>query len=280
MTAQGSFVFNGTERVIVSQVTRSPSVYFTRDKDDNSTLKGQLYPSHGMWVEIEQGANELLKVVLDRTHKITLGLFLKCFGYTNEDIMALFGNHRLIKNVLEKEPQTTQEEALIELARKTRPADVPSAESTRNYINLLFFSDAYYDINRVGRYKMNLKLSIANRITGHISADNIAIDDEIVVKAGEEFTYDVARRIQDAGINEVYILANGERHLIRGNNSPMMHAQAKSVAVRALPNGTEYLFTAVDLPRADKPDMPPAGEMQVFVTVLDGQAPVFTKVIR
>ncbi len=218
MTAQGSFVFNGTERVIVSQVTRSPSVYFTRDKDDNSTLKGQLYPSHGMWVEIEQGANELLKVVLDRTHKITLGLFLKCFGYTNEDIMALFGNHRLIKNVLEKEPQTTQEEALIELARKTRPADVPSAESTRNYINLLFFSDAYYDINRVGRYKMNLKLSIANRITGHISADNIAIDDEIVVKAGEEFTYDVARRIQDAGINEVYILANGERHLIRGNN--------------------------------------------------------------
>ena len=218
MTDQGSFVFNGTERVIVSQVTRSPSVYYTRDKDDNATLRGQLYPSHGMWVEIEQGANEVLKVVLDRSHKITLGLFLKCFGYTNEDILNLFGNHKLIKNVLEKEPQTTQEEALIELARKTRPADVPSAESTRNYINLLFFSDAYYDITRVGRYKMNQKLSIANRITGLVSADNIAIDDEIVIKNGEEFSYEVARRIQDAGINEIYVIVNGERHLIRGNN--------------------------------------------------------------
>ena len=181
MTAEGSFVFNGTERVIVSQVTRSPSVYYTQDKDDTATLRGQLYPNHGMWVEIEQGANEILKVVLDRSHKITLGLFLKCFGYTNDDIMNLFGGHKLIKNVLEKEPQTTQEEALIELARKTRPADVPSAESTRNYINLLFFSDSYYNINRVGRYKMNQKLSIANRITGLVSADNIAIDDEIVI---------------------------------------------------------------------------------------------------
>ncbi len=218
MTDQGSFVFNGTERVIVSQVTRSPSVYYTRDKDDNATLKAQLYPHHGMWVEIEQGANEVLKVVLDRSHKITLGLFLKCFGYSNQDILDLFGNHRLIKNVLEKEPQTTQEEALIELARKTRPADVPSAESTRNYINLLFFSDAYYNINRVGRYKMNQKLSIANRLVGLTSADNIAIDDEVVIKEGEEFTYEVARRIQDAGINEVWVLANGERHLMRGNN--------------------------------------------------------------
>ncbi len=218
MTDQGSFVFNGTERVVVSQVTRSPSVYYTREKDDNTTLRGQLYPNHGMWVEIEQGANEVLKVVLDRSHKITLGLFLKCFGYTNDDIMKLFGDHKLIKNVLEKEPQTTQEEALIELARKTRPADVPSAESTRNYINLLFFSDAYYNINRVGRYKMNQKLSIANRITGLVSADNIAIDDEIVIKSGEEFSYDVARRIQDAGINEIFVLVNGERHLIRGNN--------------------------------------------------------------
>ena len=218
MTNEGSFVFNGTERVVVSQVTRSPSVYFTRDKDDNSTLRGQLYPNHGMWVELEQGANEVLKVVLDRSHKLTLGLFLKCFGYTNDDIMNLFGNHKLIKNVLEKEPQTTQEEALIEYARKTRPADVPSAESTRNYINLVFFSDAYYNINRVGRYKMNQKLSIANRITGLVSADNIAIDDEIVIKSGEEFTYDVARRIQDAGINEVFVIVNGDRHLIRGNN--------------------------------------------------------------
>lgn len=218
MTDQGSFVFNGTERVVVSQVVRSPSVYYTREKDDNSTLRGQIYPNHGMWVEIEQGAGEVLKVVLDRSHKITLGLFLKCFGYTNEEILKLYGNHKLIKLVLEKEPQTTQEEALIELSRKTRPGDVPNPESTRNYINLLFFSDAYYNINRVGRYKMNQKLSIANRITGQKAAETIAIDDEVVIKEGETFDYEVARRIQDAGINEVNVLVNGEKHLIRGNN--------------------------------------------------------------
>ena len=218
MTEQGSFLFNGIERVVVSQVTRSPSVYFTRDKDDNSTLRGQIYPSHGMWLEIEQGANEVLKMVLDRSHKITLGLFLKCFGYTNEEILNMYGNHRLIKQIIEKEPQTTQEEALIEFARKTRPADVPSAESTRNYINLLFFSDAYYNVNRVGRYKINKKLSLATRITGLFSAQNIVIDDEVVVKAGEKINAEVARQIQDSGINEVYVELNGRHHLIRGNN--------------------------------------------------------------
>ena len=203
MTDQGSFIFNGIERVVVSQVTRSPSVYYTRDKDDNSTLRGQVYPNHGMWLEIEQGAGETLKIVLDRSHKITMGLFLKCFGYTNEEIINMFGGHRLIKQIIEKEPQTTQDEALIELARKTRPADVPSAESTRNYINLLFFSDAYYNINRVGRYKMNKKLSLATRIAGQVSSNNIAIDDEVVVKKGEVISAEVARNIQDAGINEV-----------------------------------------------------------------------------
>ena len=218
MTDQGSFIFNGIERVVVSQVTRSPSVYFTREKNDNSTLRGQIYPSHGMWLEIEQGANETLKVVLDRSHKITLGLFLKCFGYTNDEIINLFGGHRLVKQIIEKEPQTTQEEALIELARKTRPADVPNAESTRNYINLLFFSDAYYNVTRVGRYKINKKLSLATRITNLVSAQNIVIDDEVVVKKGEKIGAEVARRIQDSGINEVYVELNGRNHLIRGNN--------------------------------------------------------------
>ena len=218
MTDQGSFIFNGIERVVVSQVTRSPSVYFTREKNDNSTLRGQIYPNHGMWLEIEQGANETLKIVLDRSHKITLGLFLKCFGYTNEEIINLFGGHRLIKQIIEKEPQTTQEDALIELARKTRPADVPNAESTRNYINLLFFSDAYYNVTRVGRYKINKKLSLATRITNQISAQNIVIDDEVVVKKGEKIGAEVARRIQDSGINEVFVELNGRNHLIRGNN--------------------------------------------------------------
>ena len=218
MTEEGSFIFNGIERVIVSQIVRSPSVYMTQDSHDLSTLKGQIIPTRGMWLELEQGANEIIKVVIDRSSKVTLGIFLKCFGYTNEDILKLFGNNKYIKNVLDKEPQTTQEEALIELSRKTRPTEVPSAESTRSYLNLFFFSDQYYNLARVGRYKFNKKLSIATRIIGQVSADNIAIEDEVVIKDGEVFTEEVARRVQDAGINEVWLDLNGNRHLVRGNN--------------------------------------------------------------
>ena len=224
MTEEGSFIFNGIERVVVSQIVRSPSVYFTQDSADLASLKGQLIPTRGMWLELEQGANDIIKVVIDRGSKVTLGIFLKCFGFTNDDILQLFGNNKYVKNVLDKEPQTTQEEALLEFARKTRPTEVPSVESTRSYLNLFFFSDQYYNLARVGRYKFNKKLSIATRIAGRKSADNIVIDDELVVKAGEIIPADVARRIQDAGINEVYLDLHGERHLVRGNNRVRLSA--------------------------------------------------------
>ena len=218
MTDQASFIYNGIERVIVSQVARSAGVYFTNDEYETSGLVAQMNPARGIRLEIEQGANETLKIVYDRSSKVTLGVFLKCFGYTPEEILEMFGNHRLIQNILDKEVQKTQEEALIEFARKTRPADVPSAETTRNYLNLFLFSELYYDLHREGRYKFNKKLSIASRIIGLKSAENIAIDDEIVVKADETFTREVAHRIQNAGINEVWVWCNGKKHLMRGNN--------------------------------------------------------------
>ena len=224
MTEEGSFIFNGIERVIVSQIVRSPSAYFTQDTADLSTLKAQLIPTRGMWLELEQGANEIIKVVIDRGSKVTLGIFLKCFGFSNEEILKLFGDNKYIKNVLDKEPQTTQEEALIELARKTRPTEVPSAESTRSYLNLFFFSDQYYNLARVGRYKFNKKLALSTRIAGQVSADNVVIDDEVVVKAGEVISNEVARRIQDRGINEIWLDLNGNRHLVRGNNRVRLSA--------------------------------------------------------
>ena len=218
MTEEGSFIFNGIERVVVSQVVRSPSAYFTREKDNNATLRAQLIPTRGMWIEIEQGANEILKLVLDRGSKVTLGVFLKAFGFTRDEILQLFGNDDHIKLVLDKEPQATQEEALLEIARKTRPTDVPSAESTRNYLNLFFFSDQYYNLGRVGRYKVNKKLSIANRIEGLVSLNDIVVDGEVLAKAGDVFTREQARQIQDAGVNEVWVKLAHKNHLIRGNN--------------------------------------------------------------
>ncbi|MEG1751722.1 MAG: DNA-directed RNA polymerase subunit beta [Clostridia bacterium] len=219
MTEQASFIANGNEKVVVSQVKRSPGVYFTRDKEDNSTLMAQINPDHGMKIEIEQGANELLKIVVDRSSKVTLGVFLKCFGFSNQDISKMYGNHRLIENVLSKESQVTQEEALIEYARKTRPADVPSAESTRSYLNLFLFSDSYYNTLRVGRYKLNKKLSLSRRISGMVAGENVVVEDEVLCKKGNIISEEVARKYQNSGANECFIvLPNGNKHLIRGNN--------------------------------------------------------------
>jgi len=217
MTEKGSFISNGIERVIISQIARAPSVYLSQEKEDSSTLRVQMIPDRGMWLEIEQGANEALKMVVDRGSKISLGLFLKCFGFTNEEILTVFGNNKYIKSVLDREPQTSQEEALLEFARKSRPSDVPSAESTRNYLNMFFFSDAYYNLARVGRYMINKKLALANRLPGLIAAENVVADDEVIVKEGEIFTAESARKLQDAGVNEVWVSVNGKKHLMRGN---------------------------------------------------------------
>ena len=218
MTDQGSFVFNGIERVVINQIVRAPSVYMTREKENNATLKAQMIPVHGTWIEIKQGANENLKIVLERKSVISLGVFLKCFGFTNEEIVKLFGENRYIKYVIDKETQTTQEECLLEFSRKTRPTDVPSVESTRSFLNASFFTDAYYNLSKVGRYKVNKKLALRERLPGLINADNIVVDGEILVKAGEEFNAESADRVQNAGVNEVWIQFNGKRHLLRGNN--------------------------------------------------------------
>ncbi len=225
MTEDCSFVYNGVERIIMSQIIKSPNFYLQREKNnDNSTLIGTMIPKRGMYLEYEQGANEVLRVIVNRKDKVTLGVFLKCFGYSNSEIKALFGNNRLINQVLDREVQTTQEEALLEYARKTRPTDVPSAETTRTYLNLQFFSDQWYNLSRVGRYNLNKKLSLARRITGLTAAEDVSIDGEIFAHAGELFTADLARKIQDAGVNEVYVEVNGKKHLIRGNNRVRLSA--------------------------------------------------------
>ncbi len=220
MTEDCSFIFNGVERVVVNQIIKSPNYYLLKDKaNDNSTLHGQIIPKRGMYIEFEQGANEVLKVVLDRRNKITLGLFLKCFGYSAEEISKIFGGHRLIKNVLEKETQNTQEEALIEFAKKTRPADVPSAETTRSYLNLWFFSEQWYNLSRVGRYNLNKKLSIEKRVLGHVLAEDvISPDGELIAKAGTEATEEIAHKIKASGVNEVWIQLPDKKYLMRGNN--------------------------------------------------------------
>ena len=232
MTEEGSFIFNGIERVVVSQIVRSPSAYFAKEQDKTGKylFDGTIIPTRGTWIEVEQNINDVLKVVIDRSSKVTLGVFLKCFGYTSSQIKEIFGNNPIILNTLDKETQETQEEALIELSKKMRPSEVPSAEATYNFINSLFFTHQYYNLARVGRYKLNKKLSIATRITGQTAYGDIKINGETVVKDGEIIGREIAKQIQNAGINEVWLRAKTLRgdfkmendkfvaHKVVGNN--------------------------------------------------------------
>ena len=213
MTEEGSFIFNGIERVIVSQIIRAPGVYYAKEQDKTGKylFNGTIMPTRGTWIEVEQNANDILKVCIDRSSKVTLGVFLKCFGYTDEQIADIFGKNPLIMNTLDKETQHTQEEALIELSKKMRPSEIPSAEVTYNFINSLFFTHQYYNFARVGRYKVNKKLSIANRIVGQVAYKDIIVGRTTVVKAGEVISREAADKIQHSGINEVWVRAKTSR---------------------------------------------------------------------
>ncbi|MDR0850679.1 MAG: DNA-directed RNA polymerase subunit beta [Christensenellaceae bacterium] len=208
MTEEGSFIFNGIERVVVSQIVRSPSVYFDEEQDKTGKWlhHGTIIPTRGTWVEVEQNASDIVKIVVDRSSKVTLGIFLKCFGFSSAQIIDLFGRNPLVLNTLDKETQQTQEEALIELSKKMRPSEIPSAEATHNYINQLFFTPQYYNLARVGRYKLNKKLGLANRITGQTAFEDITIG-KIMVVAGETIGREVAEKIQDSGVNVVTVRA-------------------------------------------------------------------------
>ena len=131
MTEEGSFIFNGIQRVVVSQIVRSPSVYYEKTQDDKTgkwLYKGTIIPTRGTWIEIEQNVNDLLKVVVDRSAKVSFGVFMKCFGYNAVQIAEMFGNDPLVINTLSKETQQTQEEALIEFAKKTNSSGVSQVE--------------------------------------------------------------------------------------------------------------------------------------------------------
>ena len=219
MSEEGYFIVNGVERVIISQIIKSASVYFdkTIDKSGKNEITATLHSPRGTRLSIEQNHTDTLKIIINANSKVSAGVFLKACGLTNEKILEIFDNDPVIANTLEKEPQVTEEECLIEIAKRTRPSEVPDANATRQYLFDTFFSNQYYNFAQVGRYKYNKKLSLATRITDKIAAEDVKIGDEVVVKAGDVITNDVAWKIQNSGINEVRIMLNDKPHKIIGN---------------------------------------------------------------
>lgn len=230
MTETGTFIINGAERVIVSQLIRSPGCYFASsiDKQGRKIFSGTLIPNRGAWLEFETDASELLSVRLDRTRKVSLTTLLKAFGLYNQQlIFEKFGEDERLKASLEKEANKGElgnpvENALLEVYRRLRPGEPPNVENARNLLYNMFFDPRRYDLAKVGRYKFNKKLSLWKRIFNKRAAQDVVDPKtgEILVKEGEVITREIALNIQDAGINEVWVYADEERTFkVVGNNT-------------------------------------------------------------
>ncbi len=224
MTAQGTFIINGAERVIVSQLVRSPGIYYEEsvDKIGKKLLTSTVIPNRGAWLEYETDSNDVFWVRVDRTRKLPVTVLLRSLGLVNDiDITNLFGEDERLMATIEKDAAKTEEEALFEIYRRLRPGEPPTVESSRSLLQMLFFDPKRYDLARVGRYKFNKKLAIASRVVGQIAAENI-VDErtgEVICAAGEVITRDKAEAAECAGVNIVHIMVEdrntGERKTIK-----------------------------------------------------------------
>jgi DNA-directed RNA polymerase subunit beta len=222
MTDQGTFIINGAERVIVSQLVRSPGVYFGDqiDKDGKHLFSAQVIPNRGAWLEYETDSNEILHVKIDRQRKVSVTALLRALGYgTDAQILDLLGEEERLLNTLEKDTTKSTEEGLIEIYKRQRPGEPPTEESARSLLYALFFDAKRYDLARVGRYKFNKKLSLASRIAGHECAENVIHPEtgELLKAEGEIITREEAKAIQNAGVYAVYVMAAGKKLKIVGN---------------------------------------------------------------
>ncbi len=210
MTENGTFVINGAERVIVSQLVRSPGIYYdiTRDKLGKPLYACTVIPNRGAWLEYETDSNDVFYVRVDRTRKVPITVLIRALGIsTNADIVEMFGEEPKLMASFAKDPSVNYEEGLLELYRKIRPGEPLTVESAQGLIESMFFDPRRYDLAKVGRYKFNKKLSFRNRIAGHVLAEDVMdlSTGEILAEAGTKLTREMADEIQNAAVPYVLI---------------------------------------------------------------------------
>ncbi|GAA0117669.1 DNA-directed RNA polymerase subunit beta [Clostridium senegalense] len=224
MTEQGTFVINGAERVIVSQLVRSPGVYYNYsvDKTGKKLFTSTVIPNRGAWLEYETDSNDIIYVRIDKTRKIPITVLARVMMHYGSDaeILDFFGEEERLKATIEKDNTKDRNEALLEIYKRLRPGEPPTVDSAISLIDSLFFDAKRYDLSRVGRYKFNKKLAIHLRIANQIAAENIVNPStgEIIVEKGEKIDRDVALDIQNLGINSVDILVEDKVLRIIGNH--------------------------------------------------------------
>ena len=225
MTENGSFIINGAERVVVSQLVRSPGVYsgVTIDKSGVSRYDTTVMPSRGAWLEFKQDSNNILWVSVDRTRKITATMFLRALGYgTDEELTALFGSEEILLTTMAKDAIKNSEDAKIELYKRMKQGEIPTIDGINQLIRNTFYDSHRYDFMRVGRYKVNKKLCFATRLAGNVLADNLVDEQtgEILAEKGSVLTEEQAAAVQNAGVNVAYIVTKkGDTFKLIGNNT-------------------------------------------------------------
>ncbi len=210
MARAGTFVINGAERVIVSQIVRSPGIYYSRneDKAGGVTFATTVIPYRGAWLEYETDLNDLFYVRIDKNRKLPITSFVRAVGpKTDAEILEVFGDDPFIVATLEKDTCKTYEEALLEVYRKLRPGEPPTVDSAESLLNSLFFDARRYDLSTVGRYKFNKKLALWHRLTGHTLAAPVAdpMTGELIAEAGEILSRERAQELDARGVNEVFL---------------------------------------------------------------------------
>ncbi len=223
MTDSGTFVINGAERVIISQLVRSPGVYygFTYDKNGKKLFTSTVIPNRGAWLEYETDQNDIFNVRIDKNRKLPITTFIRALGLSsNNEIREFFGDDDRIEASLEKDTTKNTEEALLEVYRKLRPGEPPTLESAETHVNNLFFDPHRYDISRVGRYKYNKKLALIDRIEGGVTVDDIfnPFTGELIIEAGEKITTEIAEEIDRCGVKEVILDVEGKHVKVISNN--------------------------------------------------------------
>ncbi|MEF9840862.1 MAG: DNA-directed RNA polymerase subunit beta, partial [Lachnospiraceae bacterium] len=229
MTATGTFVINGAERVIVSQLVRSPGIYYSvaHDKIGKKLYSATVIPNRGAWLEYETDSNDVFYVRVDRTRKVPITVLIRALGVgTNAEIIELFGEEPKILASFGKDTAESYQEGLLELYKKIRPGEPLAVDSAESLIMSMFFDARRYDLAKVGRYKFNKKLAFMNRITGHILAEDVTsvITGEILAHKGDEVTRETAQEIQNAAVS--FVLLEGEERNIKILSNMMVDLRA------------------------------------------------------
>ncbi|HEY8349425.1 MAG TPA: DNA-directed RNA polymerase subunit beta [Clostridia bacterium] len=224
MTDNGTFIINGAERVVVSQLVRSPGLYYAKklDKTGKALFSATIIPNRGAWLEYETDSNDVMYVRVDRTRKLPITVLVRALGYgTDAQITELLGDDERVMATIQKDSAKTQDEGLIEIYKRLRPGEPPTVESATSLLRGLFFEPKRYDLAKFGRFKFNKKLSLASRIAGSKSAERIVspVTGEILVDEDEYIDREKAEAIQNSGINSVYLNVEGKKVRVIGNGT-------------------------------------------------------------